>query len=54
MNYSYSRVHKYLDSDTIFVVYTLYSSPLDLEWNSDYEVKVQTFNINLRVERWTV
>ena len=45
----YSQVHKYWDIDTILILLALFTTTMDLKWNEQDVLYVQTFNFNLRV-----
>ena len=43
----YSQVHKYWDFDTILIFLALYTTTMDLKWNEQDELYVQTSSFNL-------
>ena len=45
----YSQAHKYWDIDTILIFLALYTTTMDLKWNEQDVLYVQTCSFNLRV-----
>lgn len=45
----YSQVHKYWDINTIPIFWALYTTTMDLKWNKQDVLHLQTFSFNLRV-----
>lgn len=45
----YSQGHKYLDIDKVIVIVTVYHNILEFKLNNGYKLKLQTYNINLKI-----